>query len=149
MGASGKWAVVSTSISSVGWPAFSNIRTDSIVGVMMSFAVWNRSSGRGAILETTSSARKLYIDQAVSTGISMIAFGERFFRSGSGIGTASKRDIQRLSPVSCLCLRPFSRMPMNFSQDSGVGCWPRNLRSPLPQPQEERQQAKRSSMPAV
>ena len=108
-----------TSISSAGWPAFSNMRIDCSVGVMPSLAVWKNSTGRGAMLPTTSSARKLYMLHAVSTGISMIAFGERFRRSGSGIGTASKREIHMLSPVSALCRRPCSSRPVNFAQASG------------------------------
>ena len=39
----------------------------------------------------------------------------------SRAGTASKREIHMLSPVSCLCLRPCSRSPVNFAQASGVG----------------------------
>ena len=86
---------------------------------------------------------------AVSTGISMIALGDRFWRRCSGIGTASKREIRMLSPVSRLCARPFSSRAVNFAHASGVGCWPRNFRSPWPQPQEEMTQANRSSTPAA
>src|SRR3954469_2189321 len=94
--AKGKCEVPVISTSSAGWFAFSNILIDCSVGVIVSFAVCKNRIGRGAMSATTSSALKLYMLQAVSTGISIIAFGERFFRRGSGMGTASNRLIHML-----------------------------------------------------
>ena len=72
----------------------------------------------------------------ISTGISISALGERFFRNASGIGMHRTGRSTELFPVMRLCSRPFSRCAANLAQASGVGCWPRNFRSPCPQPHE-------------
>src|SRR6185437_16844394 len=63
-----KWSSPLNKCNSAGWPARLNISTDCSVGVTESLAAWMRRSGRGAILLTTSSARKSNMLCAVSAG---------------------------------------------------------------------------------
>ena len=55
-------------------------------------------------------------------------------RTRPGIGTISSRGTMSDLPVAARWARPRSSISVNFAQASGVGCWPRNLRSPWPQP---------------
>src|SRR5262249_54437105 len=84
-----KGSTPATRCSSVGWPAWRNSSIDCSVGVTVSFDGWMRSSGRGAILPTTSFALKVYMLSTTSKGNSSTEPGARPLRSSGRIGTMS------------------------------------------------------------
>src|SRR5206468_982508 len=87
--ASTKWSTLATRCKSVGWPACTKRSIDCSVGVTESFAGWSSSSGRGAILPTTSFARNVYMLSTTSNGNSMIDPAATLPRSAGGMGTMS------------------------------------------------------------
>ena len=84
---------------------------------------------------------------AVSAGNSMIEPLLIRLRSFSG----SARCRSAAPSATCRCARggacPLRACWVNFAQASGVGCWPRNFRSPSPQPPQEITAATRRSAP--
>ena len=76
-----------------------------------------------------------------------IPSAERLSTWSSTQAAMSYRSIMSGFPVRARCLGPSSKRLVNFFQASAVGCCPRNLRSPSPQPPEDTTPATRSSTP--